>query len=67
MLTKSAEAERSLMRIFQVLFVNIFCMLVIIGCASVRKQRGFNDVQNIVESRTGLDVYWNQGTPEGKI
>ncbi len=52
------------MRIFQVLFVNIFCMLVIIGCASVRKQRGFNDVQNTVESRTGLGVYWNQGTPE---
>ncbi len=64
MLTMSAEDERSRMKIFQVLFVNIFCIIVIIGCASVQKQRGFNDVQNTVKSRTGLGVYWNQGTPE---
>jgi len=34
------------------------------GCASVSAQKGFQDVQSVVKSRTGLRTHWNQGTSE---
>lgn len=40
------------------------CIGVLTGCASVPKEAGFPDVQNIIEQRIGRRVHWNQGTPE---
>ena len=36
----------------------------LLGCASVSAQKGFQDVQSVVQSRTGLRSHWNQGTSE---
>ena len=36
----------------------------LIGCASVPKNAGFPDVQNIIEQRIGRRVHWNQSTSE---
>ena len=38
---------------------------VLSGCASVPIRGGFSDVQQLVDSRTGLEVHWGQATPEG--
>lgn len=40
------------------------CIGVLTGCASVPKDAGFSDVQNIIEQRIGRRVHWNQGTSE---
>ena len=40
------------------------CIGVLTGCASVPKEAGFPDVQNIIEQRIGRRVHWNQGTSE---
>ena len=40
------------------------CIGVFSGCASVPKDAGFSDVQNIIEQRIGRRVHWNQGTSE---
>ena len=37
---------------------------VLSGCASVPIRAGLSDVQDLVGSRTGLHVHWDQGTPE---
>jgi len=34
------------------------------GCASVSAKGGFQDVQSVFKSRTGLRTHWNQGTSE---
>ncbi|WKZ13997.1 MAG: TolC family protein [Candidatus Jettenia caeni] len=38
--------------------------IVFTGCASVPKDAGFSDVQNIARQRTGHQVEWNRSTPE---
>lgn len=40
------------------------CIGVLTGCASVPKEAGFPDVQNIIEHRIGNRVHWNQSTSE---
>ncbi|HHT9149214.1 MAG TPA: TolC family protein, partial [Candidatus Wujingus californicus] len=45
-------------------FITFLCIGVLTGCASVPKEAGFPDVQNIIEQRMGSRVHWNQGTPE---
>jgi len=42
----------------------ITCIGLLIGCASVPKEAGFPDVQNIIEQRIGRRVHWNQSTSE---
>lgn len=34
------------------------------GCATVPKEAGFTDVQNLIKQRLGRRAHWNQGTPE---
>src|SRR3990172_1627063 len=46
------------------ILVMITCIGLLIGCASVPKEAGFPDVQNIIEQRIGRRVHWNQGTSE---
>jgi cobalt-zinc-cadmium efflux system outer membrane protein len=43
------------------------CIGVLTGCASVPKEAGFPDVQNIIEQRIGRRVHWNQGTSEDAV
>ena len=42
----------------------IFLLSFLSGCASVSAKGEFQDVQSVVESRTGLRTHWNQGTSE---
>ena len=46
------------------ILVMITCIGLLIGCASVPKEAGFPDVQNIIEQRIGRRVHWNQSTSE---
>ena len=46
------------------IFITLMCIGVLTGCASVPKEAGFPDVQNIIEQRIGRWVHWNQGTSE---
>ena len=46
------------------IFITLMCIGVFSGCASVPKDAGFSDVQNIIEQRIGRRVHWNQGTSE---
>ena len=46
------------------IFITLMCIGVFSGCASVLKDAGFSDVQNIIEQRIGSRVHWNQGTSE---
>jgi len=46
------------------IFITLMCIGVLTGCASVPKEAGFPDVQNIIEQRIGSRVHWNQGTSE---
>lgn len=46
------------------IFITLMCIGVLTGCASVPKEAGFSDVQNIIEQRIGRRVHWNQGTSE---
>ncbi|MBI2556850.1 MAG: hypothetical protein HYW13_05465, partial [Planctomycetes bacterium] len=46
------------------IFITLMCIGVLTGCASVPKEAGFQDVQNIIEQRIGSRVHWNQGTSE---
>lgn len=42
--------------------------IVFTGCASVPKDAGFSDVQNLTRQRIGRQVQWNRSTPEdGKV
>jgi len=42
----------------------IFLLSFLAGCASVSAKGGFQDVQSVVKSRTGMRTHWNQGTSE---
>ena len=46
------------------LIATIFLVSFLSGCASVSAQKGFDDVQSMVQSRTGLRTHWDQGTSE---
>lgn len=46
------------------IFITLMCIGVLTGCASVPKEAGFPDVQNIIEQRIGRRVHWNQDTSE---
>jgi len=46
------------------IFITLMCIGVLTGCASVPKEAGFPDVQNIIEQRIGRRVHWNQSTSE---
>ena len=46
------------------IFITLMCIGVFSGCASVLKDAGFSDVQNIIEQRIGRRVHWNQSTSE---
>ena len=46
------------------IFITLMCIGVLTGCASVPKDAGFPDVQNIIEQRIGRRVHWNQSTSE---
>ncbi|MCR4320130.1 MAG: TolC family protein [Candidatus Brocadiaceae bacterium] len=46
------------------IFITLMCIGVLTGCASVPKEAGFPDVQNIIEQRIGRRLHWNQGTSE---
>ena len=42
----------------------ILAMGLVGGCASVPKKGGFADVEKLINQRTGLQIQWDQGTPE---
>lgn len=46
------------------IFITLMCIGILTGCASVPKDAGFPDVQNIIEQRIGRRVHWNQSTSE---
>lgn len=45
-------------------FVTLLAGVVISGCASIEPKPGFDQVSRDVQSRTGKQIYWRQGTPE---
>lgn len=47
-----------------VVSVTSVCIGLLIGCASVPKEAGFPNVQNLIEQRISRQIHWNRDTPE---
>jgi len=46
------------------LVATFFLVSFLSGCTSVSARKGFQDVESVVKSRTGLRAHWDQGTSE---
>ncbi len=44
--------------------IGVVLLLTVVGCASVSKERGHDEVDRLVRERTGHPTRWAQGSPE---
>src|SRR5258708_386253 len=44
--------------------IGVVLLLTVVGCASVSKERGHDEVDRLVRERTGHQTRWAQGSPE---
>lgn len=44
----------------------VLLVIFLSGCASIKSQLGFKEIQDLTKERTGREIYWNQGTQADK-